>query len=117
MRFIPEMSATTNKGELTTMKKLISALAVLGVIGMAGLMSGCGGSSHHDDTTTTTTGFAPASLANQSVTLTENGVSRDVQFATSGDTFTQFQNGTTNAIGTGTFQYVQQGNNNGQLIL
>ena len=100
------------------MKKLISAFAILGVIGTAGLMSGCGGSDHDDDNPPPVVqGFAPASVANQSVTLTENGQSRDIQFALNGDTFTQFENGTTNAVGTGTFNYVQQGPNNGQLVL
>jgi hypothetical protein len=99
------------------MKKLISVFAIIGVVGTAALMTGCGGGGHHDDNTTTTTGFAPASLANQSVTLTENGQSRDIQFATSGNTYTQFENGTTNAVANGTFQYTQQGGNGGQLIL
>jgi len=100
-----------------TMKKLISAFAILGVIGIAGLMSGCGGSDHDDNGPAPAAGFAPASVANQSVTLTENGQSRDIQFAVNGNTFTQFENGTTNAIGTGTFSYTQQGGNNAQLIL
>jgi hypothetical protein len=101
------------------MKKLINVSAILGVIGMAAMMTGCGGGGHDDDDNGAPPAnqFAPASLGNQSVTLTENGQSRDIQFAVNGDTFTQFENGTTNAVGTGTFQWVRQGDNNGQLVL
>jgi hypothetical protein len=100
------------------MKKLINVTAILGVISMAALMTGCGGSDHNDDTPIVTpTPYAPASLTNQTVTLTEDGQSRDLQFATSGDTFTQFQTGTTNSVGNGNFQYTKQGDNAGQLVL
>jgi hypothetical protein len=103
------------------MKKLIQLSAILGVIGAAALMTGCGGSDDDNKNNVNPggggTAFAPASVANKTVTLTENGQSRDITFGTSGNTFTQFENGTTNAVASGTFQYVQQGNNNGQLIL
>src|SRR5689334_12385605 len=100
------------------MKKLLNFLGVTGVIITAALMPGCGGGGDNNDNgTPVQTAFAPSSLANRTVTLTENGTSRNVSFATSGNSFTQFQTGTTNAVGTGTFQYSQQGNNGGQLVL
>jgi len=103
------------------MKKLINLLAIVGVIGAAALMNGCGGSDDNSNNNNNGAGqgtvLAPASVANKTVTLTENGQSRDITFGTSGNSFTQFENGTTNAIATGNFQWVQQGNNNGQLIL
>lgn len=101
------------------MKKLVSVLSIVGVIAAAAVMSGCGGGDDNKSSNNNNggTSFAPATLANQSVTLTENGASRDIQFAASGNTFTQFQSGTTNAVGTGTYQYTQQGPNNGQVIV
>jgi hypothetical protein len=98
------------------MKKLVSILAIVGVIGTAALMTGCGGGGG-DGHAVAQNGFAPASVANKMVTLTENGQSRDVQFAVSGNNFTQFQTGTTNVVAAGTFQWTQQAANNGQLIL
>lgn len=99
------------------MKKLINVSAILAVIGLAAMMTGCGGSDHNNNDVVVATPYAPATFANRSVTLTEGGQSRDIQFATSGNTFTQFQQGTTNAVGTGTFQYAKTGDNLSQLIL
>jgi hypothetical protein len=100
------------------MKKLLSAVAIAGVVGIAAFMTGCGGSDHNDNNPVVQpTGFAPATVANKTVTLTENGQSSTFNFATSGDSYTLFQPGSTNAVGNGTFQYSQQGNNNGQLVL
>lgn len=99
------------------MKRVINIFAILGVVSLTALMTGCGGDDDDDNAIPQTTAFAPTSFANQGVTLAENDQSRDLQFATSGDTFTQFQNGTTNAVGSGTYQYTRQGDNAGQLIL
>ena len=72
------------------MKKLFNSLAVLGVVTAAALMSGCGGgdSSNNNSGSTQSTGFAPASLNNNTVTLTENGQSRDITFANGANNFT-----------------------------
>src|SRR5689334_5219971 len=99
------------------MKKLFNYFAVMAVVGLAGFMTGCGDDSSSNNGAVVLVGFAPATLANHSMTVTENGQSRDLQFAATGGTFTQFESGTTNAVGTGTFDYSKQAANTGQLIL
>jgi hypothetical protein len=100
------------------MKKLINVFALLAVMGLAAMMTGCGGDDNHDNPVVVPVNqFAPATFANRSVTLTEGGQSREIQFALNGDTFTQFQPGTTNTVGVGSFQYTRSGDNAGQLIL
>lgn len=99
------------------MKKLFTILAIAGVVVTAAVMSGCGGSDHNNNIVVPTPSYAPASVTNMTVTLTENGQSRTVNFAPSGTTYTLFDTGTTNAVANGTYQYTQQGNNNAQLIL
>jgi Immunoglobulin I-set domain len=61
--------------------------------------------------------FAPASLTNKIVTWTEDWQSVGVTFSGTGDTFTEFEPGTANALATGTYQYTRQGANSGQLVL
>lgn len=102
------------------MKKLVYLSAILAVISLTALMTGCGGGDDDDDNGGgggAGQNFAPATLNNYQVTLTEGGQSRNVSFAVQGNTFTQFEPGNTNAVATGTFQWTRQDNDNGQLVL
>lgn len=101
------------------MKKLIDLFAIMAIISLTTFLVGCGDDDDDDDDDAPPpqTQFAPASVANHVVTLTEGGQTRDVQFAAAGSNFTQFETGSTNAVGTGSFQYSRLNNNNGQLIL
>jgi hypothetical protein len=94
------------------MKKLINLTALVAVIAVAGLMAGCGSSDDNDET-----GFAPATVANTTMTLTEAGQSRDITFAATGNTFSVFEPGATAPISTGTFQYSRISVHSGQLVL
>jgi hypothetical protein len=99
------------------MKKLINLTALFAVIAVATTMIGCGGGDDDHQDAPQDTGNAPATLANRTITIIEDGRQSEYVFAAAGNTFQVFEPGATTPIVAGNYQYTRLSADTGQLVV